>query len=252
MKIPITLASAAALSCLVCASTAFAAPGTISLSVTPSGSISICDTVTVTVAITGYTDADEVDGYNFRILYDPARFAAISDSATLHDAAGPTQNWLRFPAQENVSGPFLENFTLFDTGVVHVSVVDLRLAPDPLNPRGTAAAAGFLYEVKFTALSAGMGIIAVAPAVGGVILQDVSLTPSSLPNLAGAGASFTITGVRLQIRRTGASQVTITWPKGFLEFTDTLGTGWTRIPGATNSLTVPAASARRFYRAVTP
>jgi len=228
----------------------WAAPGAISLSV-PNSPVAACDTFTVTVNLAGYTDITEADGYNFRILYDPARFAVVSNSASLHDAAGPTQNWLRFPAQENVSGLFLSDFTQFDPGVVHVSVADLRLAPDPLNPRGTTAAAGFLYELTFTALTPGAGAITVAPAVGDGVLHDPFLNPAGVPSLAGASANVTVTGVRLRIQRTGLNQVTITWPKGVLETTDTLGAPWTPIPGATNSLTVPTAS-RKFYRAVIP
>ena len=231
----------------------WAAPGAIRLSVSNS-SVAACDTFMVTVSLGGYTDPTEADGYNFRILYDPARFAAVSNSALLHDASGPTENWLRFPAQENVASLSLPltDFTVFDPGAIHVSVADMRLPPDPLNPRGTAAATGFLYEMTFTALAPGVGVITIAPAVGGAVLHDAFLDPAVVPALAEASASVTVTGVRLQIQRAGPNEVTITWPKGMLETTDTLGRPWTPVLGATNSVTVPTAGGQRFYRAVIP
>jgi hypothetical protein len=229
----------------------WAAPGAIHLSVSNS-SVPAFDSFTVTVGLDGYTNPTEADGYNFRVLYDPARFAVVTSSATLHDASGPTQNWLRYPAQESVAGLVLDNFTIFDPGVIHVSVADMRLPPDPLNPRGTAAAAGFLYGITFTALTPGVGAITVVPAVGGGVLHDAFLNPAGVPDLAGAAANITVSGVRLRIQRTGTNQVTITWPKGALETTDRLGAAWAPLPTATNSLTVPSVGGTRFYRAVLP
>ena len=228
------------------------APGTITLTVSEA-SVTVSNRFTLSVGISGYTGPVEIDGYNFRILYDPARFAVISDSASLHDAAGPAQNWLRFPAQENVTGPSqLNDWTLFDQGLVHVAVFDLRLAPNPLNPRGTAAEAGFLYELAFTALTPGTGAITVAPAAGNVLLHDAFLNAAGVPALEGTSANVTVTAPRLQIERTGLNQVTITWSEGILETTDRLGAAWAPVLGATNSLTVRAVGGQRFYRAVAP
>src|SRR2546426_700043 len=51
------------------AAMAWAAPGTISTTLSPISPVTLGSTFTITFTISGYTDATEIDGYNFHVAY---------------------------------------------------------------------------------------------------------------------------------------------------------------------------------------
>ena len=164
-----------------CTGTALAAPGTISTSLTPPGPVNLGSIFSVTLSLSGYTDATEIDGYNFRVTVPPI-FTFVGGSAAIHDAPGLGENWLRLPPQDGVgAGAILTDSSIFSGGMWNVSVVDLRLA----STRGTTAASGFLYSFSLMANSAGIGSITPSAAADGTVLFDTSLSPAGTPSFSG-------------------------------------------------------------------
>jgi hypothetical protein len=227
---------------------AVAALGNIALTVQPStGPIACGDTVDLMFRISGKTDTTEIDGYSFRITYDPALFSFVSGSGAINDIAGSDENWLRFPAQESVGAGAvpLSDFTISSSGVIDVAVVDLRVPPDLNNPRGSAASAGFLYALSLQAIAPGTGTVSVVSGAGGAVLFNASMNPSGLPSLN--SATLSVVGPRLSIARSG-NQAVVSWPKtGTLETAINVTGPWTNIVGAASPFSTNIVSPRRFF-----
>lgn len=173
-----------AMALVAAAGAVLAAPGTISTSLSPTGPILVGDPFTVTLSISGYTDATEIDGYNFHVAFDPI-FTFVAGSLAANDAPGAHENWLRLAPQDDVGAAMLplSDFTVQAGQSVDVSVSDLRLA----STRGTAAASGFLYSFSLMANSLGIGIIAPSAGPGGTVLFDTAFSPAGVPGFSGAG-----------------------------------------------------------------
>lgn len=235
------------------ANLAVAAPGNITMTVQPSTRPVACgDTVNFVFRISGKTDATEIDGYSFRVTYDPALFSFVPGSGAINDLAGSDQNWLRYPSQESVGAGALPltDFTIASTGIVDVAVVDLRVPADLSDPRGSAANAGFLYAFSLQAIAPGTGTVSIASSAGGAILFDTSLNPDGLPSYG--SATLRIVGPRLSIARSG-NQVQVSWTKtGTLQTAPNVTGPWTNLSGATSPFAVNITEPRRFFRLQIP
>jgi hypothetical protein len=159
-----------------------AAPGTISTALSPAGPIGVGDTFSVTLSISGYTDANEIDGYNFHVAFSSI-FSLVGGSLSANDAPGPDENWLRKPPQDGVgAGPILTDSTVSGLTTLDISVADLRFS----STDGTTASAGFLYSFSLMANSLGTGTITPSAGAGGTVLFDVDLLPAGVPVFTGA------------------------------------------------------------------
>lgn len=164
------------------AANVFAAPGTISTALSPAGPIGVGDTFSVTLSISGYTDATEIDGYNFHVAFSPI-FSLVGGSLSDNDAPGPDENWLRKPPQDGVgAGPILTDSTVSGLTTLDISVSDLRFS----SVDGTTASAGFLYSFSLMANSLGTGTITPSAGPGGTALFDVNFLPAGVPVFTGA------------------------------------------------------------------
>jgi hypothetical protein len=166
------------------AATAFGAAGTIGTALSPIGPVNLGDTFTVTLNLSGYTDATEIDGYNFHVAYDSTLFSLVGGSLTLNDAAGAGENWLRLAPQDGVgAGSILTDSTVPGSGTLDISVVDLRVA----STRGTTASAGFLYSFDLMTIGLGSGLITPSAGAGGTVLFDTALSSAGIPLFSGGG-----------------------------------------------------------------
>jgi len=80
-------------------STLLAAPGTITTTLTHRP-IQVGDQFTVTMRIMNYTDATEIDGFNFTVSYNPSLFSSVAGSFNLGGPPDPDVQWLSLPNQE--------------------------------------------------------------------------------------------------------------------------------------------------------
>jgi hypothetical protein len=168
------------------------APGTISLSVNPSGCIAIGEVVTVTARISGYTDTTEIDGFNFEVSYDSTVLSFVANSFNLGDASGPDQQWLSKSNQESVADGYdLMNFSDGSTaGTVSLSLVDLGFS----SPEGgTIAGAGFLVSFKLTGIAGGTSSITAAAYPDGTVLFDTDLMAAGMPSFTGTSVTVDTT-----------------------------------------------------------
>jgi hypothetical protein len=228
-----------------------AAPGTITTSINSTGAFTLGATFSATFAISGYTDGVEIDGFNFRVNYDPAELLVIQ--TIVNDSPGADENWLRKNPQDGVGGGgILTDFTTNIAGEVRISVADLRL----FSTRGTLASAGFSCRVDFQVIGAGSGLVTPSPVPGGTVLFDRDLSPAGVPSFT--GTNIPPVTYALSIDRSG-SDVRISWPSsstGFvLEENAVLGTSnWTAISpmpaddGTNKSITVRSPTGKNFYR----
>ena len=225
---------------------ALAAPGTINTALSPASPVGIGAIFTVTLSLSGYTDATEIDGYNFRVTYPSSLFSLVGGSLAMHDNSsfGAAENWLRKPPQDGVGAGALPltDSTLTSAGLVSISVVDLR----GTSTRGTTASSGFLYSFDLMANALGSGSITPSAALDGSVLFDVNLSTASVP--AFSGASMTVAS-RLDIVRSGTN-VVITWsqPGAILQRAPDVTGTWANLLTATSPYTNSVASARMFYR----
>jgi hypothetical protein len=145
----------------------------------PVSSVTIGQTFDVTLTISGFSSATEVDGWDLRVTYDDslASFVGPFDFGTT--SAGPTQQWLAMSSQESVADGFDpdSNGNALVPGLVTASLTDLGFS---LTERGTTAGLGFL--VSFTMQADALGTVTLAPnaPVGGTVFFDVDLAGLSL------------------------------------------------------------------------
>jgi len=235
-----------------------AVPGTISTTLTPAGSIPLGSEVLVTLRISGYTDTNEIDGFNLTVSYPSALFSFVAGSFDLGTGAGPDQQWLSKATQESVpDGYSLANFNDGTTtpGVVTISMADLGYS----SPEGGSTDnSGFLVAFKLLALTNGCGPITPAAFAGPTVLFDNTLTSVGVPAMSGV-AALAGAAPALAIAPLG-TDVVVSWPNpssGFgLESSTSIGPGavWTPvgapvvIVGGMKTVTVPASAAARFFR----
>ena len=162
---------------------------TIVTSFSPAGPVTVGATFTVTLSMTSYTGADEIDGFNLKVTYPTSLFSFVGASGSAHDASsfGVTENWLRLAPQDSVgAGAILTDSTTTPptspAGTVLVSVVDLRGG----STRGTTASAGFLYSFDLMATAPGTGSITPEAFGDGTTLFDVALSPVGPTSFTGA------------------------------------------------------------------
>ena len=232
-----------------------AAPGIITTSISATGSLALGSFFSATFAISGYTDAVEIDGFNFKVNYDPVGLSFIGSA--LNDSPGSSANWLRSSPQDGVSGTaILTDFTTSIAGEVRISAADLRLP----STRGTLAATGLLCRVDFQVIGVGSGLITPSPSARGTVLFANNLAPAGVPLFT--GATIPPVTYRLRISRSGPN-VRISWPSpatGFVleENLVLRTTNWTAVPqmpaddGTNKAVMLSAGTGKNFFRLKKP
>ena len=237
------------------ANTLWAAPGTITTSVSASGPINVGDQIFVTNRISGYTDPTEIDGFNFLVTYNTNLFLILSNSFDLGPPADP--QWLSLPNQETIADGYnLVSFNDDSTpGLVTISMTDLGYSS---TERGTVANSGFLVSFGLQAIAKGTGNIIPRAFYDGSVLFDSSLLPAGVPSFSGATVIVSNTGPALAIALSNPNAL-ISWPTpstGFLlEYATNLNpivlwqsvTNPVVVTNAQNQVTVPLLGTR-FYR----
>jgi hypothetical protein len=224
------------------------ATATLVMTKQPAGTnVALFDTFTLTFTMSSYGGGGPVDGFNFQVNFDPARFALVPGAAALRDATGADENWLRLPVQENVgSAPILTDFQTNDTGIVRVAVCDLRLVPNLATSSGTIATTGFLCALTFQAIGTGPGAITAVPSAGGTFLFSPDLRPLATPAFS-TNLTLNVLGPALAIYRTNTLLV-VTWPTGVLQSATSFAGVWTDVAGANSPYSFGAQGSQRFFR----
>lgn len=180
----------------ICAGTgsALGAPGTITATDNePLGGVSLGGTFTVTLRISGYTDTNEIDGFQFNVNYNSAVFSFVGGSIMNNDlVVGPDQQWLRKPNQEAATVSGGGGYTLDSAndgtvaGQAKIVIFDGEGPPFPIVERGTTASDGFLVSLDLmcNVLAAASPIIGSAFA-NGIILTDVDSAQAGSPLFVG-------------------------------------------------------------------
>ncbi len=131
--------------------------------------------------IHNYTRTNEIDGFNFRVTYDPSLFAFVSNSFSV---GFPGQQWLSKANQEGAGFTIASFSTATNPGVIHVSVRDITpSAPE----RGTVATIGNLIFYQLQAIAPGVGQLTVLPEEDGTFLFDTAMQPAGEPSLRTGG-----------------------------------------------------------------
>jgi hypothetical protein len=170
---------------------AFGALGIISATFTPVSPVTIGTTVTVTASLAGYSEATEVDGYNFTVTYPAALFNFVGGSFS-HGTTAPglNQQWLAMANQESEAGGYTP-LDVDDGSVDGTIVISFNDSGFNLPERGTVAAAGFLVSFQLQAEAAGSGSITPLSPGGAPVFFDTDLV--NLPgNRTFAGAPITV------------------------------------------------------------
>jgi hypothetical protein len=158
----------------------FSAAGTISTSFDTVSPISLGQTFTVTLRLSGYTDTFEIDSWNLRVSYDQSLFQYVAGSASFGSAGGPDPQWLSKPNQTldltYSPSPFSDEAAT--AGTLFLSLTDLGLLEFP--DRGSLATDGFLVSFSLMGTSVGgpSAITPMAPLDGNVFFDSSSLTPN--------------------------------------------------------------------------
>jgi len=234
-----------------------AAPGTITTTLNPPGPIQVGDQFTVTMAIANYTDAVEIDGFNFTVAYNTSLFSVVANSFNLGGPPDPAVQWLSLPNQESAANGY--NLVSFNDdsvpGLIHIAMSDLGYN-DP--EHGTQTSDGFLVSFQLKSIAKGTGNIIPAPFASGTVLFDINLAPAGVPSFNGATMIVSATGPSLSVALSGTN-VVVSWPNpstGFiLECATNLNpvVNWQQVNGPIvvnnnqKTLTVPA-SGMKFYR----
>jgi len=167
-----------------------AAPGTITATASPLGPILVDTTFTVTMRLSGYTDATEIDGFQFNVLYDSTKFSFVLGSFNLGTGAGADQQWLSKTTQEagGASGYILDSSgnSGGTPGTVVITMYDGEGPAFPLPEQGTTSSDGFLvaFDLKGTAEVVDSPITLSAFGAGGTLL-DIDLAAAGSPGFAG-------------------------------------------------------------------
>jgi len=159
-----------------------AAPGTITATVTPPGPFAVGDSFTVTLHLSGYTNAAPVDAYQFMISYPPALLSFTGPFDHTGTAGSP--QWLSLPGQEPPAGGYApEDFdNSLEPGTLVIDYVDLGYS----DPEGGANSAdGFIVSFPMQALAPGTGSITPAAPAGGVVFLDSDLNSAGSPAFTG-------------------------------------------------------------------
>lgn len=160
---------------------ALATPGMITTSLSSMGPVLVGQTVTATFRISGYTDAAEIDGFTFKVSFPGSIFMYVGGVNEGDTTAGPDQQWLRKPNQEE--GIVLNTILDSEPGMVTVTALD-SLSSGP-EEKGTVAESGFLVAFNLLTTGIGTGDITLSPSDGQVLL-GVEYVPAGVPTLAGA------------------------------------------------------------------
>ena len=232
-------------------------PGTIFTTLTPPGPILVGDQFTVTMRIMNYTDATEIDGFNFTVSYNPSLFSSVAGSFNLGGPPDPDVQWLSLPNQEAPGNGY--NLVSFNDdsvpGLISIAMSDLGYN-DPEN--GTLANGGFLVSFQLKSIAKGTGNINPAPFASGTVLFNTDLAPAGVPGFSGATMIVSAIGPTIGITLSGTN-VIVLWPNpstGFLlECATNLNpvVNWQQINSGIvvsnnqKTVTVPATGTK-FYR----
>lgn len=167
-----------------------AALGTITTVASPPGPLNVNDFFTVSLTIAGYTEATEIDGYQFKVTYPSALFSFVGSFDHGTTSLGINQQWLAMPQQET-DGSYTptpgDNGTV--PGTVTIELADLGFTAVE---RGTNSAAGFLVSFQMQAIAQGTGSFTPAnTSPGSTVFFDVDFNPIA-GSPAFVGASVTV------------------------------------------------------------
>lgn len=168
---------------------ASAAPGTIDTSFSSMSPVLIGETFTATFRISGYNDATEIDGFQFKVNY-PSNIFSFVGGVNFGDAAGPDQQWLTKPTQDD--GFILDATIAPDPGVVTITLLDFGPGDSTTGLQGgTFTPNGFLLAFNLMATGIGTGDITLTQ-FGGQVLFDTDLMPAGKPELMGASMTVVV------------------------------------------------------------
>lgn len=168
----------------------FSAPGTVSTSFDTASPITVDQSFTVTLRLSGYTDAFEIDSWNLRVAYDSSIFRYVAGSAAFGGSVGPDPQWLSRTNQNldptYAPSPFSDEAAT--AGVLLLSLSDLGLLEFP--DRGSRALDGFLVSFSLQGTNVG-GPSAITPSAppGGTVFFDSSTffaNPGGVPTFSAA------------------------------------------------------------------
>ena len=167
---------------------ALAAPGMITTSLSSMGPVLVGETVTATFRISGYTDVTEIDGFTFKVSFPGSIFMYIG-GVEAGTEAGPDQQWLSKPAQDDgfmLTIPNPADDPGFEPGMVPITAFDFGSGDIFTGDKsGTLAESGFLVSFNLLTKGMGEGNITLSP-VGGEVLLGLDLVPAGVPTLVGA------------------------------------------------------------------
>lgn len=165
-----------------------AALGTISASASPAGPVALGSTFTISLSISGYTEATQIDAYQFNVAYPSALFTYLGPFDHGSSAAGPNQQWLSMAGQESAGDGYAPSSSDIGTtpGTILIDYADLGFS---VVEGGTNAGAGFLVSFLMRADGLGTGSFTPAAPGGGVTFLDIDLLSAGSPSFAGVSVT---------------------------------------------------------------
>jgi len=161
-----------------------AALGTISASASPASPVALGSTFTISLSISGYTEATQIDAYQFNITYPSALFTFLGPFDHGISAAGLNQQWLSMANQESAGDGYAPAAADISAppGTILIDYADLGFS---VVEGGTNASSGFLVSFLMRADGLGTGSFTPAAPGGGVTFLDVDLLNAGSPAFAG-------------------------------------------------------------------
>lgn len=162
--------------------------GTITASASPAGPVTLGSTFTISLSISGYTEATQIDAYQFNVAYPSALFTFLGPFDSGSSAVGPNQQWLSMAGQESAGdgyAPFAAHLAS-PPGTILIDYSDLGFS---VVEGGTNAASGFLVSFLMRADGLGTGSFTPSAPAGGVTFLDVDLLSAGSPAFAGSSVT---------------------------------------------------------------
>jgi hypothetical protein len=164
-----------------------AALGLISAVDVPSSPFTVGQTFTISLSISGYTEATEIDAYAFQVTYPAALFNFVGSFDHGVSTPGPNQQWLSMANQET-DGSYTPVAT--DNGSVDgVVVIDLADLGFTAVEGGTNSGSGFLVSFTMQAEAEGTGSFTPTAAPGGNVFFDTNFSPAGSPLFSGVSVT---------------------------------------------------------------
>lgn len=162
------------------ASPARAALGLITASFTPASPVATGNTITVTLNLSGYTEATEIDAFAVLVTYPASLFNFVAGSASYNSA----DQWLAKSNQDTGYSPSSQTTSSTD-GQVILELTDLGTPPGAT--QGSNSSGGFLASFQLVAEGPGAGSITPAVPGGGTVFfdKDLASVPGA-PTFSGA------------------------------------------------------------------